>query len=100
MRVDLFDFALPPDRIALRPAEPREAARLLAVGLAEPDRTVADLPSLLRPGDCLVVNDTRVIPARLTGRRRRGGVDARVEATLHKREGADAWRASSVRRSG
>ena len=93
MRVDLFDFELPPDRIALRPAEPRERARLLAVGMPTPDRTVADLPSLLRRGDCLVINDTRVIPARLAGRRRRSGVDARVETTLHKREGADTWRA-------
>ena len=93
MRVDLFDFDLPPERIALRPAEPREAARLLAVGDVEPDCTVVDLPNLLRPGDCLVVNDTRVIPARLSGRRRRGDTEARVEATLHKREGADLWRA-------
>ncbi len=93
MRVDLFDFELPLERIALRPAEPRGSARLLAVGAPRPDRTVADLPSLLRPGDCLVVNDTRVIPARLTGRRLRSGVSARIEATLHKREGADAWRA-------
>ena len=93
MRVDLFDFELPPDRIALRPAVPREAARLLVVGATEPDRRVADLPSLLRAGDCLVVNDTRVIPARLSGSRTRGGVSAHVEATLHKREAADTWRA-------
>ena len=93
MRVDLFDFELPPERIALRPAEPREAARLLAVGTPTPDRRIADLPSLLRRGDCLVVNDTRVIPARLTGRRLRSNVSARVETTLHKREGADTWRA-------
>ena len=93
MRVDLFDFTLPPELIALRPAEPREGARLLAVGSPTPDRTVADLPSLLQRGDCLVVNDTRVIPARLTGRRLRSGVSARVETTLHKREGVDSWRA-------
>ena len=93
MRVDLFDFELPPDRIALRPAVPREAARLLVVGATGPDRRVADLPSLLRAGDCLVVNDTRVIPARLSGSRTRGGVSAHVEATLHKREAADTWRA-------
>ncbi len=98
MRVDLFDFELPSDRIALRPSEPREAARLLVVVpnrdrdfLAE--RTIQDLPGLLNPGDCLVVNDTRVIPARLSGLRRRAGTQARVEATLHKREGADLWRA-------
>ena len=94
MRVDLFDFDLPPERIALRPAEPRESGRLLEVergGLT--DRTLADLPALLRTGDCLVVNDTRVIPARLSGRRRRGDTEARVEAMLHKREGAELWRA-------
>ena len=95
MRVDLFDFKLPPERIALRPAEPREAARLLEVAPDTPfvDLTIADLPSLLHPGDVLVVNDTRVIPARLAGARRRGGSEARIEATLHKREGADLWRA-------
>ncbi len=90
MRVDLFDFELPPERIALRPASPRDAARLLAVdpsGLA--DRTVADLPSLLRAGDCLVFNDTRVISAQLDGTRG----SARIGATLHKREGLRAWRA-------
>jgi S-adenosylmethionine:tRNA ribosyltransferase-isomerase len=69
-----FDFELPQDRIALRPAQPRDAARLLVVEPAAPlqDRVVADLPDLLRAGDLLVVNDTRVIPARLTGLRRRG----------------------------
>jgi S-adenosylmethionine:tRNA ribosyltransferase-isomerase len=90
VRVDLFDFDLPPDRIALRPASPRDSARLLAVrpeGLA--DRLVSDLPELLRAGDVLVFNDTRVIPAQLEGRR--GG--ARVGATLHKREGPRDWRA-------
>ncbi len=95
MRVDLFDFELPPERIALRPAEPRETARLLEVpnGAMPRDRTVADLPGLLLPGDALVVNDTRVIPARLTGRRVRGGTAARIETTLHKRDGGDTWRA-------
>ena len=94
MRVDLFDFDLPPDRIALRPAEPREAARLLAVGQdGLTDCVVADLPGLLRSGDVLVVNDTRVIPARLSGHRRRGEALARIDANLHKREGADLWRA-------
>ena len=71
MRVDLFDFELPPELIALRPATPRDAARLLHVPdegtLA--DRTVCDLPSLLRRGDVMVFNDTRVIPAQLEGRR-------------------------------
>jgi S-adenosylmethionine:tRNA ribosyltransferase-isomerase len=95
MRVDLFDFHLPDDRVALRPAEPRDSARLLHVprdGAFE-DRFVRDLPSLLRPGDVLVVNDTRVIPAQLSGIRRRGEAVARIEVTLHKREGDDRWRA-------
>ena len=90
MRVDLFDFALPTDRIALRPASPRDSARLLRVaGAALSDHVVRDLPALLRRGDILVFNDTRVIPAQLEGRRG----DARIGATLHKREGARAWRA-------
>jgi len=90
VRVDLFDFDLPPDCIALRPAEPRDAARLLRLrGAALSDHHVADLPALLRPGDMLVFNDTRVIPAQLEGRRG----DARIGATLHKREGPRAWRA-------
>ena len=90
MQVDLFDFTLPPERIALRPAAPRDAARMLAVtseGMA--DHVVADLPALLRAGDVLVFNDTRVIPAQLEGRRG----DAQVGATLHKREGPRRWRA-------
>ena len=90
MRVDLFDFDLPPDRIALRPARPRDSARLLAVnGERIADHAVLDLPQLLDPGDVLVFNDTRVIPAQLEGRR--GG--ASIGATLHKREGPRAWRA-------
>jgi S-adenosylmethionine:tRNA ribosyltransferase-isomerase len=90
MRVDLFDFDLPPERIALRPAQPRDAARLLRVaGRAISDHGVSDLPRLLRPGDLLVFNDTRVIPAQLEGRR---GA-ARIGATLHKREGPRSWRA-------
>ncbi|WP_419825465.1 tRNA preQ1(34) S-adenosylmethionine ribosyltransferase-isomerase QueA [Sphingomonas sp.] len=90
MRVDLFDFDLPADRIALRPARPRDSARLLAVTTRDmSDRGVRDLPALLRAGDCLVFNDTRVVPAQLEGRRGR----ARIGATLHKRQGARAWRA-------
>ena len=90
MRVDLFDFDLPPERIALRPASPRDEARLLAVrGDAFSDHHVLDLPGLLRAGDLLVFNDTRVIPAQLEGRRG----EARIGATLHKREGPRAWRA-------
>src|SRR6185295_8271154 len=78
------------DRIALRPASPRDSARLLEVrGGAISDHGVRDLPSLLRRGDMLVFNDTRVIPAQLEGRR---GA-ARIGATLHKREGPRAWRA-------
>lgn len=84
MRVDQFDFDLPRERIADRPACPRDSARLLVVDAAtQQDRGVRDLPALLRPGDLLVVNDTRVIPARLRGRVGAGG----VEVTLHKREG-------------
>ncbi|MCQ8782643.1 tRNA preQ1(34) S-adenosylmethionine ribosyltransferase-isomerase QueA [Mangrovibrevibacter kandeliae] len=95
MRVDLFDFDLPEDRIALRPAVPREAARLLQVPAAGDlaDRHVGDLPGLLRPGDVLVFNDTRVIPARLFGRRRRGEAEAHIEATLHLRAAPDRWHA-------
>ncbi|WP_374305558.1 tRNA preQ1(34) S-adenosylmethionine ribosyltransferase-isomerase QueA [Methylocella sp.] len=97
MRVDLFDFELPERLIALRPAEPRESARLLVVrpagAPALEDRRVGDLPFLLRPGDVLVVNDTQVVPARLIGERRRGAAAARVEATLHRREGENLWRA-------
>ncbi len=70
MRVDLFDFDLPPERIALRPASPRDSARLLLLdGDRNEDRVVGDVPALLSPGDCLVFNDTRVIPAQLEGRR-------------------------------
>ena len=88
MNVDLFDFDLPTDRIALRPARPRDAARMLVVeGQRLSDRTVLDLADLLRPGDVLIFNDTRVIPAQLEGRRG----EARVGATLHKREGLRRW---------
>lgn len=98
MRVDAFDFHLPEDRIALRPAEPRDTARMLVVRPgATPeleDRTVRDLPDFLRPGDAVVVNDTRVIPAALEGvRSREGGSDVAVEATLIKRLAPDRWRA-------
>jgi S-adenosylmethionine:tRNA ribosyltransferase-isomerase len=97
MRVDLFDFELPESRIALRPAAPRDAARLLVVrpGAAPllEDRVVRDLQDLLEPGDVLVLNDTKVIPARLFGLRMRDGSAARVEVLLHRREGAERWRA-------
>lgn len=96
MRVDLFDFDLPETSIALRPAEPRDAGRLLVVqpGAALADRTVRDLPGALRAGDALVFNDTRVIPARLHGVRTRPGAPGqRTEAMLHLREGPARWRA-------
>lgn len=94
MRVDLFDFHLPPERIALRPAVPRDAARMLCVGAdALTDHCVSDLPRLLRAGDCLVFNDTRVIPARLEGQRIRDGNSAEIGATLHKRLGPRDWQA-------
>jgi S-adenosylmethionine:tRNA ribosyltransferase-isomerase len=91
MRVGLFDFELPPELIALRPASPRDAARMLVVerDARFADRTVRDLPSLLRAGDVLVFNDTRVIPAQLEGTR--GG--ARIGATLHKRIDLRRWQA-------
>ncbi|CUS45160.1 S-adenosylmethionine:tRNA ribosyltransferase-isomerase [hydrothermal vent metagenome] len=90
MKVDLFDFDLPPERIALRPASPRDSSRLLVLdGEATRDLAVTDLPGQLRAGDLLVFNDTRVIPAQLQGTRG----DARIGATLHKREGPRRWRA-------
>lgn len=91
MRVDLFDFELPNERIALRPARPRDAARMLLVqgGGLLADRDVRDLPDLLQPGDVLVFNDTRVIPAQLEGRRG----EAKIGATLHKRVDLRRWQA-------
>lgn len=98
MRVDQFDFELPADRIALRPARPRDAARMLVVrpdrkfGMLE-DSTVRDLPDYLEPGDALVFNDTRVIPAQLEGTRRRDGKLAHVGLTLHMRVSPSRWKA-------
>ena len=95
MRVDLFDFDLPPERIALSPVHPRDASRMLVVapdGDLE-DAQVFDLPRFLRPGDALVVNDTRVIAARLDGIRVRGDAVAAIEATLIKRLDGSRWRA-------
>jgi S-adenosylmethionine:tRNA ribosyltransferase-isomerase len=90
MRVDLFDFDLPRDRIATEPARPRDSARLLHIGKNElKDRFVSDLASLLNPGDLLVTNDTRVIPARLFGRR--GTEGGKVEVTLHKELAPCRW---------
>ena len=102
MQLSDFDYDLPERLIATRPARPRSSARLLVAGPETmADRIVTDLPGILRAGDRLVQNDTRVIPARLTGLRRREGVDgtadgaaeARIEATLLEASGADRWRA-------
>ncbi|CTQ53730.1 S-adenosylmethionine:tRNA ribosyltransferase-isomerase [Roseibium album] len=97
MRVEQFDFDLPNERIALRPARPRDAARMLVVRPQEEptlnDMGVRDLPVLLEPGDALVFNDTKVIPAQLEGIRARGDVVAKIGATLHLRSGPDQWRA-------
>jgi S-adenosylmethionine:tRNA ribosyltransferase-isomerase len=97
MRTDLFDFELPEDRIALYPAEPRDAARLLVVdpmgAISFSDRAVRDLPDLLRPGDALVLNDTRVIPAALEGVRIRGELRSRVAFNLLRRVDESRWRA-------
>ncbi|MDX2156727.1 MAG: tRNA preQ1(34) S-adenosylmethionine ribosyltransferase-isomerase QueA [Hyphomicrobiaceae bacterium] len=106
MRTDLFDFDLPDELIALRPALPRDAARLLVVrpphrvagqGFVSPpvleDRLVRDLATLLAPGDALVVNDTKVIPAALQGTRERNGNVAHVSFNLIRRVDASRWRA-------
>ncbi len=95
MRVDDFDFALPPECIALAPANPRDSARMLVVdaGGGLVDSRVRELPDFLRPGDALVVNDTKVIPARLEGVRVRGDVVASIEATLIERVDDSRWRA-------
>ncbi|HUB95839.1 MAG TPA: tRNA preQ1(34) S-adenosylmethionine ribosyltransferase-isomerase QueA [Stellaceae bacterium] len=89
MQVDEFDFPLPRGLIAQAPCEPRDAARLMVVGNRIEDRLVRDLPALLRPGDIIVFNDTRVIPARLYGNR---GA-ARIEVTLHRDSGGGRWHA-------
>ena len=96
MRTSLFDYDLPPDRIALRPTHPRDSAKLLVVrpaGDALEDRIVRDLPELLAPGDALVINDTKVIPARLEGERVRDDGTAHIEATLVRRVGPERWSA-------
>jgi len=95
MRVDAFDFELPPGRIALRPASPRDSAKMLVVGRdgALTDARVSDLPRFLQPRDALVVNDTRVIAARLDGVRVRGEAVAAIEATLIMRVDDCRWRA-------
>lgn len=90
MKVDLFDFDLPRECIAEHPANPRDSARMLDLTGGEThDRIVRELPEILRPGDLLISNDTRVIPARLFGKRGEAG----IEVTLHKQEGLAQWRA-------
>src|SRR5689334_21662874 len=93
LRLADFDFDLPERLIARHPASPRDSARLLTVGERLEDHRVSELPRLLRPGDLLVFNDTKVIPAQLSGQRaaRRGGTPAKIEATLHKQLGPDSW---------
>jgi S-adenosylmethionine:tRNA ribosyltransferase-isomerase len=95
MKVSDFDFDLPADRIALHPVEPRDAARLLVVRPGEPlvDGKITDLLTLLKAGDVLVVNDTKVLPAELSGTRIRGDLRAKVAFNLHKRVDARTWRA-------
>jgi len=103
MRVDDFDFDLPPERIALEPVRPRDKSRLLHVApgavndCVVNDRAIADLPAFLNPGDMLVLNDTKVIPAQLTGLRRArdigGGGDVTIDVTLHKKISDARWRA-------
>ena len=94
MRVSDFDFDLPPDRIALRPAVPREVARLLEVGQGLVDHRIADMPKLLRAGDILVFNNTKVVPAALSGRRiGRLGTTPKIEVLLHMRLDGQRWKA-------
>src|SRR5437879_2705913 len=95
MRADLFDFELPSGHVALRPASPRDSARMLVVqpdGVLR-DRIVADLPQWLEPGDQLVVNDTKVIAAQLKGRRIGRDTEPKIEATLIKRLDGSRWQA-------
>ena len=95
MRTDLFDFELPPERIALRPASPRDSARMLVVQPTGDlhDQVISDLPACLGPGDQLVVNDTRVISAQLSGRRIGRATEPKIEATLIKRLDGSRWQA-------
>jgi S-adenosylmethionine:tRNA ribosyltransferase-isomerase len=95
MRTDLFDFELPAERIALRPAQPRDSARMLVVepGARLHDRVVSDLPQWLKAGDQLVVNDTKVISAQLKGRRIGRETEPKIDATLIKRLDGSRWQA-------
>ena len=93
MLVDIFNFDLPEDRIALRPMRPRDAARMLVVSqpLQFIDKIISDLPLMLHPGDALVINNTKVIHARLKGQRLRNGNKATIEATLIKKLDDQTW---------
>ena len=91
MRVDLFDFELPEENIALRPVEPKDSAKMLVLREHFEDRHVRDLPILLNPGDVMIFNDTKVIPTQLEGVRIREGHEAQVSATLHTRLASDRW---------
>jgi len=95
MRTDLFDFDLPPESIALRPASPRDSARMLVVRGDDVlrDQVISDLPRWLETGDQLVVNDTKVIPAQLSGRRIGRPTEPRIDATLIKRLDGSRWQA-------
>src|SRR3978361_2061380 len=96
MRTDLFDFELPASNIALRPASPRDSARMLVVQPGGPldDRTIAELPQWLQPGDQLVVNDTKVISAQLKGRRIGRDTEPKIEKTLSMRR--PGWRGRAL----
>lgn len=87
MRVELFDFHLPPERIAYAPANPRESAKLLHIGTSLSDRTIGDLPSLVAPGDMLVFNNSKVIPARLFTK----VGEKQIEVLLHRKRGDGTW---------
>ncbi|MEP4705106.1 MAG: tRNA preQ1(34) S-adenosylmethionine ribosyltransferase-isomerase QueA [Hyphomicrobiales bacterium] len=101
MRVDLFNFDLPDEAIALRPARPRDSAKMLGINphsdIPVSDHGVMDLPTFLREGDALVFNDTKVIPAQLSGIRRRGepkgAIEAKIDLTLHLRSAPHQWKA-------
>ena len=94
MKLDAFDYSLPAEKIATKPADPRESARLLDLsGVGITDRHISDMPELLRAGDVLIVNNTQVIPARLEGRRGQ----AKISVTLHKRESDHIWRVFVIR---
>ncbi|HEY2021184.1 tRNA preQ1(34) S-adenosylmethionine ribosyltransferase-isomerase QueA [Paraburkholderia sp.] len=94
MRTDLFDFELPPESVALRPASPRDSAKMLVVqGGDLHDRVVSELPDWLKAGDQLVVNDTKVIAAQLSGRRIGRATEPKIDATLIKRLDGSRWQA-------